>query len=267
TRTGSRRRGRRDDPGTHPPEPRTRRVRGVHRCGRTGLPRQGRTHRTTPHPARRDDAASGRLDGGRATARGREHTRLPDRAGDRACAGGGSKTRGTDRRRRLRDQTVRPRNPGRTRPDTLGPGPGEDGVTPWILEDKIRKAAARAFELDPRDLPFTWPRGDQAPKGYDAASPLAPRILTQVLAGPRPRTGRTAAEGCKRLVGGLGAEDTDFAALRGDRRGFVGVSFPEAARTALLEAAADGPRWLTGRDWNGQGRWPRTPLHESGPIA
>ena len=140
-------------------------------------------------------------------------------------------------------------------------------MTPWILEDKIRKAAARAFELDPRDLPFTWPRGDQAPKGYDAASPLAPRILTQVLAGPRTRKSRTAAEVCERIVDRLRAEDTDFAALLGDRRGFVGVTFTEAARTALLEAAADGPRWLTGRDWNGQGRWPRTPLHESGPIA
>lgn len=140
-------------------------------------------------------------------------------------------------------------------------------MTPWALEAEIREAAARAFGLDPRDVPFTWPRGDQAPEGCDAVSPLALRILAQVAAGPRASEGRTADAVGGRIVDRLREEATGFDTLLGDPRGFVGVAFTEEARTALLEAAADGPRWLTGRGWTGGGEWPRTPLHEAGPVA
>lgn len=140
-------------------------------------------------------------------------------------------------------------------------------MTPWVLEAEIRRAAARAFGLDARDLPFTWPRGDRALKGQDAASPLALRVLTRVAAGPRASQGRAVEDVCERIVDRLRKDGTDFDQVLGDGRGFVGVTFTDEARTALLEAAADGPRWLTGRDWTGEGEWPRTPLHEAGPAA
>ena len=140
-------------------------------------------------------------------------------------------------------------------------------MTPWELEADIRGAAARTFGLDPQDVPFTWPRGDRAPEGHDAVSPLALRILKQVAAGPHAPGERAVGAVGERIVDRLREEGAGFAALLADRGGFVSVTFTEEARAALLKAAADGPRWLTGRGWTGEGRWPRTPLHEAGPVA
>ncbi|GHD23010.1 DALR anticodon-binding domain-containing protein [Nocardiopsis kunsanensis] len=134
-------------------------------------------------------------------------------------------------------------------------------MTPWSLEAEVRSAAAHAFGIDPEQVPFAWPRAEQAQEGHDAASPLAPRIVRLVCTS----RGKDAPV----LVGGRLAEELrpGYADVRGDRRGFVNVTLTGEQRTRMVRAAADGPRWLTGRAWTGEGVWPRTALHESGPLA
>ncbi|MBE3001526.1 anticodon-binding protein [Nocardiopsis sp. HNM0947] len=134
-------------------------------------------------------------------------------------------------------------------------------MTPWSLEAEVRGAAVRAFDLDPQQVPFAWPRAEQAQEGHDAASPLAPRIVRLV--------GTSRAKDAPARVGGRLAEELrpGYAGVSGDRRGFVNVTFTAEQRTRMVRAAADGPRWLTGRTWTGEGVWPRTALHEAGPLA
>ncbi|WP_116243885.1 DALR anticodon-binding domain-containing protein [Nocardiopsis sp. FIRDI 009] len=141
-------------------------------------------------------------------------------------------------------------------------------MTPQALEAALRLAAARAFDLAPDDVPFVWPRGDHAEEGADAASALPPRLVSLVDGGARRSrppavAGRVTAELSLMRDEGL----VDFARLAGDGRGFVNLTFTDAQRQDLLTAAADGPRFLTGRAWDGAGRWPSTPLHEAGPVA
>ena len=134
-------------------------------------------------------------------------------------------------------------------------------MTPWSLEAEVRGAAVRAFGLDPQQVPFAWPRADQAQEGHDAASPLAPRIVRLV--------GTSRGKDAPAFVGGRLAEELrpGYADVRGDRRGFVNVTFTDEQRARMTRAAADGPRWLTGRTWAGEGAWPHTALHEAGPLA
>lgn len=134
-------------------------------------------------------------------------------------------------------------------------------MTPWSLEAEVRGAAVRAFDLDPEQVPFAWPRAEQAQEGHDAASPLAPRILRLL--------GTSRSKNAPALVGGRLAEELrpGYADVRGDPRGFVNVTLTGEQRSRMIRAAADGPRWLTGRAWTGEGSWPRTALHEAGPLA
>jgi arginyl-tRNA synthetase len=144
-------------------------------------------------------------------------------------------------------------------------------VTPWRLEALVREAAARVFELDQAVIPFVWPRHDHAGQGADAATALPPRLVAAVrgrLSGrgdPRPLvSARIAAELSAMRDDGR----CDFAHLLTDARGFVNVTFTEGQRHALLSAAAaDAPRYLTGRTWDGEGSWPTSALHDAGPVA
>ncbi|MDE3724772.1 DALR anticodon-binding domain-containing protein [Nocardiopsis sp. N85] len=144
-------------------------------------------------------------------------------------------------------------------------------MTPADLEVVLRETAARVFDLPVERVPFVWPRGDQAAEGADAASALAPRMVG--LLGDRlpEGTDRPPRRVAGRIVDGL-AELRDrgrfpCAGLRADDRGFVNLTLGAHQREELLRAAADGPRFLTGRAWDGAGEWPRTGLHEAGPVA
>jgi arginyl-tRNA synthetase len=147
-------------------------------------------------------------------------------------------------------------------------------MTPGRLEAVLREAAARAFDLPPDEVPFVWPRHDQAGGGADAATALAPRLAGKVAARLPPGGGRGRRHHV--LVSGLVAAQlesmrqeglADFARVLGDGRGFLNITFTGGQRDALVAEAADGPRFLTGRDWDGEGEWPRTALHEAGPVA
>ncbi|MFE3460251.1 DALR anticodon-binding domain-containing protein [Nocardiopsis aegyptia] len=144
-------------------------------------------------------------------------------------------------------------------------------MTPWDLEALAREAASRVFGLDSAEVPFVWPRHDHAGQGADAATALPPRLVSAVrdrLSGRGdPRllvSDRIAAE----LVAMREDDRCDFAHLLGDGRGFLNITLTEGQRHALLSAAAaDAPRYLSGRSWDGEGSWPSSDLHEAGPVA
>ncbi|HJE57820.1 MAG TPA: anticodon-binding protein [Nocardiopsis listeri] len=147
-------------------------------------------------------------------------------------------------------------------------------MTPRALEAVVRRAARRAFDLDDADIPFVWPRADQAAGAADAAVALAPRLVGRVrdrLPEGGDDTHRLTVSG--RIVAQVdslsrsGDAGAGFAEVLGDKRGFVNITFTCRQRESLLRAAADGPRFLTGRPWTGAGEWPRTELHEAGPVA
>ncbi|RKS10581.1 arginyl-tRNA synthetase [Nocardiopsis sp. Huas11] len=144
-------------------------------------------------------------------------------------------------------------------------------MTPWDLEALVREAAARAHGLDPAEVPFVWPRHDHAGQGADAATALPPRLVSTVRA-RLPGRGDPRLLVCGRIAAELSAMRDeglcDFAHLLGDDRGFLNLTLTEGQRHALLSAAAaDGPHYLTGRSWDGDGSWPTSTLHEAGPVA
>ncbi|MFL1376456.1 MULTISPECIES: DALR anticodon-binding domain-containing protein [unclassified Nocardiopsis] len=144
-------------------------------------------------------------------------------------------------------------------------------MTPADLEAVVRSAAADAFDLPAERIPFVWPRGDQAVEGADAATALAPRLVA--LVGDRLPGG--AGRPHLRVAGRIAARMADlrdrgrlsYARLLADDRGFLNVTLGARQRDDLLREAADGPRFLTGRTWDGAGEWPRTALHGAGPVA
>ncbi|WP_017590511.1 DALR anticodon-binding domain-containing protein [Nocardiopsis ganjiahuensis] len=147
-------------------------------------------------------------------------------------------------------------------------------MTPRRLEAVVRRAALRAFGLGEADVPFVWPRGDHADEGADAAVALAPRLVGRVreeLPEGRENTYRVIVSG--RITAQVsamadeGEPDAGFARVLTDKRGFAHFTFTCEQRQNLLLAAADGPDYLTGRSWTGTGEWPRSELHEAGPIA
>lgn len=147
-------------------------------------------------------------------------------------------------------------------------------MTPRRLEAVLREAAARAFGLQPDEIPFVWPRHDQAGGTADAATALPPRLLGTVAARLPPGMGRgrrhhlvVSVRIAAQLESMRDAGLADFAHVLGDGRGFLNITFTREQRDALVAEAADGPRFLTGRDWDGEGEWPRTALHEAGPVA
>lgn len=147
-------------------------------------------------------------------------------------------------------------------------------MTPRALEAVVRRAALRAFDLDETDIPFVWPRADQAAGSADASVALAPRLASRVrdrLSEGRDDTHRLTV--CARIAEQVESLSDDegpeagFVEVLGDERGFVNITFTCRQRQSLLRAAADGPRFLTGRSWTGVGEWPRTELREAGPVA
>ncbi|MFB8769084.1 DALR anticodon-binding domain-containing protein [Nocardiopsis alba] len=147
-------------------------------------------------------------------------------------------------------------------------------MTPRSLEAVVRRAARRAFDIDDADVPFVWPRADQAGGRADASIALPLRLVGRV----RDRLPEKGDGDPRLLVSGRivaqvdtmaekGDTDAGFAEVVADARGFVDVTFTCLQRENLLRAAADGPRFLTGRAWTGTGEWPRTELHEAGPVA
>ncbi|WP_017570741.1 hypothetical protein, partial [Nocardiopsis halotolerans] len=144
-------------------------------------------------------------------------------------------------------------------------------MTPRRLEAAVREAAVRAFDLDPDGVPFVWPRSDHASEGADAATALPPRLASSVGDRTSARRGDHRGAVCTRLTREfLLMRDegrVDFAHAGGDGRGFLNVTFTARQRDTLLAEAADGPRFLTGGDWNGTGEWPASALHEAGPVA
>ncbi|PDP84849.1 anticodon-binding protein [Glycomyces fuscus] len=144
-------------------------------------------------------------------------------------------------------------------------------MTPRRLEAAVREAAARALGLDPGTIPFVWPRNDHAGGGADAATALPPRLAGGAGDRAPARRGDRRAEVCARVTAELSAMRdeglVDFDRVTGDGRGFLNVTFTGRQREALLAEAADGPRFLTGRDWDGEGEWPSSALHAAGPVA
>ncbi|GAB3707054.1 DALR anticodon-binding domain-containing protein [Nocardiopsis oceani] len=147
-------------------------------------------------------------------------------------------------------------------------------MTPRRLESVVRRAALRAFDLGDADIPFVWPRAGHTGSEADAAVALAPRLVGRVrsqLPTGRENAHRHLVSG--RIVAQVGAmadkgePDAGFARVLEDKRGFANFTFTCAQRQNLLYAAADGPSFLTGRDWTGTGDWPRSALHEAGPVA
>ena len=147
-------------------------------------------------------------------------------------------------------------------------------MTPRVLEALVRRAARRAFDIDDADIPFVWPRADQAREPADAAVALPPRLVGRV----RDQLPKGRDEAHRLMVSGRiiaqvdamveeGVADAGFAEVAGDKRGFVNITFTGRQRESLLRAAADGPRFLTGRPWTGTGTWPGSELHEAGPVA
>lgn len=147
-------------------------------------------------------------------------------------------------------------------------------MTPRGLEAVLRRAALRAFDLSEADVPFVWPRNDHAAEGADAAVALAPRLVGRVRDTlPKGREDSHRRVVCERISDEVdamaeeGEPDAGFARVLADKRGFTNVTFTCEQRQNLLRAAADGPRYLTGRPWTGTGEWPRSELHEAGPLA
>ncbi|SIO88309.1 DALR anticodon-binding domain-containing protein [Nocardiopsis sp. JB363] len=150
-------------------------------------------------------------------------------------------------------------------------------MTPRALEAVVRRAALRAFDLDDADIPFVWPRAGQAAGSADASVALPPRLVGRVRDRlPEGRddahllmvAGRIVAQvGSMSDLSDDGCAEAGFAEVLGDERGFVNITFTCRQRESLLKSAADGPRFLTGRSWTGSGEWPRTDLHEAGPVA
>lgn len=147
-------------------------------------------------------------------------------------------------------------------------------MTPRKLETLVRRAALGAFGLGDADVPHVWPRADHAAEGTDAAIALAPRLVGRVRDElPRGREDSHRLMVSERIVARIedmadeGDPDAGFARVHADRRGFANFTFTCEQRQSLLDAAADGPRYLTGRAWTGTGEWPRSDLHEAGPLA
>lgn len=144
-------------------------------------------------------------------------------------------------------------------------------MTPWRLEAAVREAAARAFGLDPGAIPFVWPRGDHAGEGADVATALPPRLAGHLADQPSARRGGRRGAVCDRIGAELSAMRAeglvDFSRVTGDTRGFLNITLTGRQREAVLAEAADGPRFLTGRRWEGPGEWPVSALHEAGPVA
>lgn len=147
-------------------------------------------------------------------------------------------------------------------------------MTPRRLEAVVRRAVLRAFDLSDADVPFVWPRGDHAAEGADAAVALAPRLVGRVRDElPRERADAPRLMVSWRIIAQVramadeGEPDTGFVRVLADKRGFANFTFTCEQRQSLLRAAADGPRYLTGRPWTGTGEWPRSELHEAGPLA
>ncbi|WP_431868132.1 DALR anticodon-binding domain-containing protein [Nocardiopsis eucommiae] len=147
-------------------------------------------------------------------------------------------------------------------------------MTPRKLETLVRRAALAAFGLADADVPFVWPRADHADDGADAAIALAPRLVGRVrdeLPRGREDSHRLMVSG--RIVARIedmadeGEPDAGFARVHADQRGFANFTFTCEQRQSLLHAAADGTAYLTGRAWTGTGEWPRSDLHEAGPLA
>lgn len=139
------------------------------------------------------------------------------------------------------------------------------------MEALVREAAVRAFGLPSEAVPFVWPRSDHAGEGADAATALPPR-LAGALADrlPPPRTGHRIAAATRiaeRLSDMRDEGSVDFDRVFVDGRGFLNLTLTARQRDALLTEAADGPRYLTGRAWDGEGTWPLSALHEAGPVA
>lgn len=147
-------------------------------------------------------------------------------------------------------------------------------MTPRRLEAVVRRAALRAFDLSDADVPFVWPRSDHAAEGADAAVALAPRLVGRVRDElPQDRAVVPRLMVSRRIIAQVsamadeGEPDAGFARVLADKRGFANFTFTCEQRQSLLRAAADGPRYLTGRPWAGTGEWPRSELHEAGPLA
>ncbi|MBR8740407.1 DALR anticodon-binding domain-containing protein [Nocardiopsis sp. MG754419] len=147
-------------------------------------------------------------------------------------------------------------------------------MTPRALEAVVRRAARRAFDLDDADIPLVWPRADQAAGSVDAAVALPPRLVgllrDRLPKGRDDTHRRSVAARLVTEIDSLAAEgmtDAAFAEVSGDERGFVNVTFSCDQRQNLVEAAADGPAFLTGRPWTGTGEWPRSDLRKAGPVA
>ena len=49
-------------------------------------------------------------------------------------------------------------------------------MTPRSLEAVVRRAARRAFDIDDADVPFVWPRADQAGGRADASIALHEKL-------------------------------------------------------------------------------------------
>lgn len=147
-------------------------------------------------------------------------------------------------------------------------------MTPLELETLVRRAAVGAFGVGDADVPFVWPRADHADEGADAAIALAPRLVGRLREGlPRGREDSHRLTVSGRIVARIaamadeGEPDAGFAHVHTDQRGFANFTFTCEQRQSLLQAAADGPRYLTGRSWTGTGEWPHSDLHEAGPLA
>lgn len=129
-------------------------------------------------------------------------------------------------------------------------------MTPWRVEALLREAAARATGVESARIPFVWPR--RAPRDGDYASALALRLASAA--------GRPAARVAAGIAGELRAVP-ELRAVTVEGRGFLNLTAVPATRAELVLAASDGPRYLTGRAWRGDGEWRASPLHEAGPVS
>lgn len=149
-------------------------------------------------------------------------------------------------------------------------------MTPWEVEAELRLAARSACGLSPEEIPFVWPRHDHAKPLADVASALPARVARTAV-GRLPLSGTRPPSPPKQRVSGhivdqlsqrgMEGHGVRFRRVDDDPRGFVNITFTDAQSAAVLAGAADGPRWLTGRAWDGEGQWPVSSLHEAGPVV